>query len=400
MKDKLAKRARKLRKHPFIIPVVTFVVLFFATLALFILTNGTTIKPSDSRIVLLSINGKQQVVPTRATTVSDMLTRQNITLGKGDVVEPDPDTPIVQDNFRVNVYRARSVIIYNGRNRYFANSAAPSARNVVTQAGITIYPEDNVDVVPIENFAQDGFASEKIVIDPATAVKVSLYGVNVVLRSHAKTVGDLLVERNIKLATKDTLKPKASILLTKAKQILIIRSGTTIATRKETFQPPMQIIDDPNLSFGVTVVRQAGQPGKRLVTYQVKVVNGKEVSRKVLQSVVIQEPVKRIVASGGYVNIPSDKLSVLRAAGISGADAKYADFIFSHESGWDAARTSANGCIGLGQNCPSGDNYFIKAACPAWQGDPVCQAKRFTGYASRYGGWSGSYNYWLSHHYW
>lgn len=407
MKDKFLKRAEKakrralkVRKHPFVLPVLTFMGLFFAAIVTFVALNGTTLTPSDSRVVLLTVNGQQSVVPTRATTVGQLLEKSAISLGQGDLVEPDPSTPIVEDNFRVNVYRARTVAIYDGNKSYFTNSASPSPRTVVAQAGVMTYAEDYVDVVPIDSLTGTGFASEKIVIDRATPVNVSLYGVRVVLRTHAKSVADLLAEKNVKLSPKDTVKPALSTLLSKTQQILVTRAGTKIATRKETIAAPIQNIQDSSLSFGVSVVRQAGKPGERLVTYQINVVNGREVSRKVIQEVILEEPVNRIVASGDYVNIPSNKTSVLGAAGISPSDYKYADFIFSHESGWDAARTSANGCIGLGQNCPNGGGYFIKQACPQWEADPVCQARRFSGYAGRYGGWAGAYNYWISHHYW
>ena len=85
---------------------------------------------------------------------------------------------------------------------------------------------------------------------------------------------------------------------------------------------------------------------------------------------------------------------MLASAGIKESDWPYVEYIFSRESGWNASSVSANGCIGLGQNCLSNGQYFIKLACPNWQTDVICQIKRWDEYASKYGGWYGSYLHW------
>lgn len=80
-------------------------------------------------------------------------------------------------------------------------------------------------------------------------------------------------------------------------------------------------------------------------------------------------------------------------AGISQAEWQYVDYIISHESGWRPHAVSPNNCIGLGQNCPWNGKYFLPLACPNWQSDPVCQLRRWSEYAGKYGGWAGAYRY-------
>src|SRR5690349_21402033 len=94
-------------KHPFIIPVVTLLVLFFGALGLFIVSGQSPVIASDSHVVVLSHDKKQETLPTRAKTVGEFLERVNIKLNEGDVVEPTQDTEILDDKFRINVYRAR-----------------------------------------------------------------------------------------------------------------------------------------------------------------------------------------------------------------------------------------------------------------------------------------------------
>lgn len=161
----------------------------------------------------------------------------------------------------------------------------------------------------------------------------------------------------------------------------------------------VETIEDASLSFGSTAVRQQGSAGKRSVTYQIELQNGKEVSRKVIQSVVAQEPVKHIIARGKTVFIPADKEAVMRAAGISPSDFAYVNYIVSRESGWNAAASNrSSGAYGLCQALPGSK---MASAGSDWQSNPVTQLRWCDGYAKgRYGSWAAAYNTWVSKHWW
>src|SRR5689334_7341706 len=83
-----AEKVRRWGNHPFVIPVVTFLVLFFVVQILFINAGGTTVGATDTRVVKLTVDNKTQVIPTRAQTVGDLLKRLDITLQKDDIVSP------------------------------------------------------------------------------------------------------------------------------------------------------------------------------------------------------------------------------------------------------------------------------------------------------------------------
>jgi hypothetical protein len=152
-----------------------------------------------------------------------------------------------------------------------------------------------------------------------------------------------------------------------------------------------------------------------VVTYQVETKNGRESGRKVIQEVVVQEPVKTIVARGRAVAIPGDKTSIMAGAGVAQSDYAYVNYIVSRESGWCATKwqgqvgycpayytelyspSSSHG-YGLCQSTPAGK---MASAGGDWQSNPITQMKWCSGYAkSRFGGWSGAYNYWLAHGNW
>lgn len=398
-------RQLNLHNHPFVIPVTTFMLLFFFTLAVFVSLNGSTVGASDSRVVHISINGQQQVVPTRAATVGDLLQRLDIHLNQKDVVEPAADTPITEDDFHVNVYRARPVTIVDQGRKITTMSAAPTPREVAQNAGVKVYPEDKVEkqtpTMDASEVMRNGLVAEKVVIDRATPVNINLYGNAIDARTQAKTVGEALKEKDIKLQDGDTLQPSADTAVAPNTQIFIVRVGHQVASSEEEIPVPVETVQDPALTAGMTSVKEPGSPGKKLVTYEVELRNGQEISRKVLQEVVVTQPTRRLVAKGtkvANIAVTGDKASLMFAAGIPESQHYAADYVISRESHWNLTARNSGGCLGLGQACPGSK---LVAACPDYAGDAICQLQYFTSYANgRYGSWVGAYNFWLVNHWW
>jgi uncharacterized protein YabE (DUF348 family) len=384
--------------HPFAIPVTALMLLFFVSLGTFVFLGEERVVATDSRLVVFSHDKKQETLPTRAKTVGEFLERVGVPLNEGDIVEPSQDTEIIDEKFRINVYRARPVVVIDNGKKTFAFSAATTPRSVATQAGIQVYPEDNLDSQMETDFIKDAAIGEKVIIDRATPANLNLYGTAVPVRTHAKTVGDLLKEKKVTLAKDDTVQPSLETLVTDQTQVFVVRNGTQIVTKEEPIAMETQVVEDASLSFGTTAVRQQGSPGKRLVTYQLDLQNDKETGRKIIQTVVAQEPVKHIIARGKTVYIPADKEAVMAAAGIAKSDYPYVNYIVSRESGWNAAARNPSGAFGLCQALPGSK---MSSAGSDWASNPVTQLRWCDGYAKgRYGSWSAAYNFWLAKHYW
>lgn len=399
-KKKKLRAVHKVRKHPaFFVPSITFgVLLVVVVVGLLIVSKGNNPAPQllerHSSLVILTVDKKEQIIPTKAKTVGDLLKRLDITLNEGDVVEPAANTEIVSDNFKVNVYRALPITIIENGQEIRALSAAATPRSIAKQAGIETYPEDRLVVDPADDFVTQGVIGQTMIVDRATPVNINLYGTQLAVRTQATTVGEFLKEKDIKLGNGETVQPDVSAPISPTEPIFVNRKGITVQTVTEPIAAATETVEDPNLSFGVKAVRQQGVPGVKAVTYQVNKQTG---AKTPFNEIIIQQPVSQIVARGTYINIPSDKQSVMAAAGISRGDFSYVDFIISHESRWNAAALNSRGCGGLGQACPASK---LAAACPNWQRDAVCQLRWFSGYASRYGGWSGAYNAWQNKGWW
>lgn len=406
---------RELHKHPFAIPVITVTVLSFVTMFGIVLLNSRSIDTNDSHVVQLSVDDKKIVLPTRAHKVGDFLERSKVKIKEGDVVEPSTDTQIDSDDFRINVYRAKPVTIIDGNKRIQALSAATTPRSIAAQVGIQVHAEDRITQANPKEVLRDLVLGSELIIERATPVNLNLYGTPVVVRTHANNIRELLKEKNVTAAGDDTIMPNYDTPITADMQVFVTRVGTKIETKTEDIANEQQIIEDTSLSFGTVALRQAGSPGKKLVTYQIELQNGQEIGRKIIQEVRVQEPVPRITARGRAVSIPADKSAWMASAGIAQRDYPYVNYIVSHESGW--CPTKWQGQVGY---CPpyyepihstdSGYGYGLCQSTPAkkmasagsdWQTNAVTQLKWCSGYAiGRYGSWEAAYNFWISHRWW
>ena len=399
-KQKHVRRLRRVAKKPlFTIPFATFMAFLVIGMAawVFLARNDNSLADNDTNIVIIDYDKKRQAVPTNAKTVGDLLQKIEVRLNPGDIVEPSRSTEIIGDNFRVNVYRAVPVTVIDGGQKTYAYSAAATPRSIVKQAGVSVYPEDRLRLEPTENFLTDSSIGERVIIDRATPINLNLYGTHVPLRTQATTIGDLLKERDIELGAGDSVQPSPNEKITKDTQIFVIRKGKQIVSEEQQIAMPVETVEDENLSYGSTAIRQQGAPGKKIATFEIELQNGVEIGRRLIQEVVSQEPVRQIVARGTFSDIPKDRTAVLVAAGVARSDFDAVNLIFSGESGWRTAATNASGCAGLGQACPGSK---LAAVCPNWRTDPVCQTKFFSGYASRYGGWQGAAAVWQRQHWW
>lgn len=403
------RRIKLLARHPVMVPVVTFLALAALTTGgILLLGGGSKVTTTDSLVVIVSHDHVQQIVPTHEPTVGALLQKLNIKLNQGDVVEPAADTPINQDEFRINVYRSVPVEIVDGSQKTYTFSAAATPRSIAQQAGVTVNPEDDLNTLPTTNFLQEDAIGERVVIDRATPVHVSLYGTEVDMWTRAKTVGDLLKEKGITLAAHDSLQPSPDTPISSNQLIFILRKGVKIASSTQTIPMPVKTEYASDLAFGEQAVRQQGSPGKRVITYQIQTQNGKEVSRKVIQSVVVQSAVAQIVVVGTSLSgIKGD----MALAGITPTDYQYADYIISRESGWcpTKAQGEYGSCPAYTGSVPSYGGYGLCQATPGikmesagadWATNPITQLKWCSGYAEKYGGWYGAYLFWSSNHYW
>ncbi len=389
-------------KHPFFVPLMTIGLLFVVSVVGFLAFGGHTLSPSDARIIKIHSDGKTQTIPSRASTVEEFLKRANIKYEEGDVVEPALNTQITSDQFTINLYKAKLVtIIDDAGKKTITKTAKVTPDAIATDVGYKIYPEDKIEVTPPTEAIADGVIGTQIKIEQSVPVKLNLYGVTYDIRTRAGTIADLAKERGIEFSDQSVL-PAPSTKIAANQAVFITDPGKQLVSGEEDIPSSIETVDDPDLDLGRTQVKSEGSNGKKAIVYEVL----PDGSRKLLQEVVINQPVNKVVARGKKaptvapnVSVSADKASIMAAAGISPDDYAYVDYIVGRESGWrPGAGNASSGAYGLCQALPASK---MATAGGDYITNPVTQLKWCSGYAnSRYGSWASAYSFWLARHWW
>ena len=403
---KAVKKAKFFVNHPFLLPVTTFFVVVFFGMGMFVTVGATTGGANDTKIININVDGENQTVSTRAKTVGDLLERLDIDTIEEDIIEPASTERIIEDNTQVNIYRARPVEIIDGDRSITVLSAQRSLKLLAAEAGLKLLPEDKVTLSSRETSILDSSASEVITVDRSVEVRLTVYGVLSTVRTTSDTVEELLSERNIDLQEGENVQPADTRTpIINGMLISVNREGVKTVAITEEIPFETVIETDSNLEAGNTQTRTEGVLGERAVIYEIEEVDGIEVSRKEIQTVTTKNPVNEVRIRGtkqatlsSNISVSEDKIALMAAAGIAPEDYVYVDYIISKESRWrPGALNASSGAYGLCQSLPASK---MASAGADYLTNPVTQLRWCNGYASRYGGWQGSYNAWLAQSWW
>ena len=270
--------------------------LFFVNQALADATKPAA--KAGEKLVTIYDRGAEKTIVTKARTIREALKLAKFSIDeRQDVVEPSLDSEMVAEKYNINIFRARPITIVDGNKRLKVTTAEQTPALIAKAAGIEVFEEDKTTLSNSDNMAVDG-ANMVMKIDRASMVNFVLYGKESVIRTHAKTVGELLKEKNIDPKKDDTLSVDRSAKIIPGMKIELWRNGKQTITAEEDVKFEVEKVQDANRDSGYREVKQAGENGKKNVTYEVEMKNGVEVSRKEIASVVTKEPKKQIEIVG------------------------------------------------------------------------------------------------------
>lgn len=270
--------------------------LFFVNRAL-----AETAKPvtkAGERLVTIYDRGVERTIVTKARTVREALKLARLSIDeRQDVVEPGLDSEMVAERYNVNIFRARPVTIVDGGKRLRVTTAQQTPILIAKAAGLEIFNEDKTTLAKADNVAIDG-ADMVMRVERASLVTFVLYGKTSTVRTHAKTVGELLKDKHITPKKDDMLSVDLSAKIVPGMKIELWRNGKQTVTVEEEVKFETEKIKDANRETSYREVKQVGENGKKNVTYEIEMKNGTEVSRKEIASVVVKEPKKQVEIVG------------------------------------------------------------------------------------------------------
>ena len=270
--------------------------LFFVNQALADATKPAA--KAGEKLVTIYDRGAEKTIVTKARTIREALKLAKFSIDeRQDVVEPSLDSEMVAEKYNINIFRARPITIVDGNKRRKVTTAEQTPALIAKAAGIEVFEEDKTTLSNSDNMAVDG-ANMVMKIDRASMVNFVLYGKESVIRTHAKTVGELLKEKNIDPKKDDTLSVDRSAKIIPGMKIELWRNGKQTITAEEDVKFEVEKVQDANRDSGYREIKQVGENGKKNVTYEVEMKNGTEVSRKEIASVVTKEPKKQIEIVG------------------------------------------------------------------------------------------------------
>lgn len=293
------------------------------------------------RLVMIHDRDTEQGLITKADTLREVFKQAGIRLDQNDRVEPGLDEPLVANHYQVNIYRARPVVIVDGPIKQLVMSAYQTPKQIAKHAGIELRDEDNAEVDVTNDFASDG-ASIRMSVDRAAPIQLTLYGKAETVYTQAETVADFMKEKNIVLGKDDDTSIEPSAKITSNMQLSIWRNGKQTMTQEEAIPFETEKIQDANREASFKQVDTPGVKGTKMVTYEIIMQNGIEVSRVAIQTVVTKQPTKQVETVGAKFNYTGGPLSEaqINALGMC-------------ESGMTATRNSGNGFYGAFQFMPS-----------------------------------------------
>lgn len=289
---------KKPRHHPYVTGAFLSVFLFFMACFGLVVANAQTIGPDDIKVVDVYEDGELRYVPTRAATLAEFIAKQNIQLSEDDLIEPNLDTIIDQDNFEVRIFRGKPVSITEGQETRRLISPYQEPRLIAQKAGYNLDKADRAEWT-------DGFGVEPvraIRITRAQTHQINLYGTLFTHKSHANVVADILGEAGVVVAEGDTVEPSLTSNVNSDTTITISRFGTQVVTVTEEIPFTVDRQQDPNLSVSYREIKKAGVKGIKTVTYEIVYKNDIESSRKVVREYIEQEPEAQVEVVGTLSN--------------------------------------------------------------------------------------------------
>lgn len=275
---------------------------FILVLAVLIITSigiagSTSAQEQDGRLITLYDRGVKSVFLTHEKTIGEALKAQSIELDARDTVEPGVSEELVAADYRVNIYRARPVVVVDGAVRTKIVTPYQTASQIVKDADIPLYPEDKAIISRSSDFISDG-AGLQVTIERAIYFTFDLYGKKSQVRTHGATVGEMLKEKGVVLGADDRVSLAPETPMSNNIEVRVWREGKQTINEEQAIPFTVEYIYDADRPVGYRAVQTAGIAGVQAVTFEVEIKDGQEISRKEIARITTSQPSKQTLAIG------------------------------------------------------------------------------------------------------
>jgi len=265
------------------------------------LVDDMVIRILPARDVTIIRNGEERQFQTPLQNPWDILQNAGIAVDAGDKVwvngalanvDALPDWTVPAQHIRIR-RAVRLTIIDDGAQSTLITNA-DSIGDALYEAGIELYLTDQVtpslETVPS--------AEMTVHIKRALPVKLLVDGVTIDARINAARVAEALVELNAPLFGLDYVLPPAETAISADMMIEIVRVTEDILTESAAIDFAVVTSLDDSLNLDDVAILQEGRAGTQETRYRLRYENGVEVERELIETVVAEAPIDKIVAYG------------------------------------------------------------------------------------------------------
>lgn len=243
--------------------------------------------------VTLVIDGKATTVGTFAASVGELLTGSEVQVGPHDRVAPGMGASLA-DGMSIRVLHAKEItVVLNGRARSVFVTGS-TVDDVLEHINVRLRQGDRVEPsrgAPIEE-------GDVIVYREAVQVRLSIEGRDRRIITNAPTVAYLLDSMGVVLKGKDRVVPAPGEGLVTGMRIDVIRVEVRRLTEQADIPFGTNVVYSDRYIQGQRVLERSGIPGLQELTYQVRLENGDEVSRDLVDRRVLRTPVDQVLVVG------------------------------------------------------------------------------------------------------
>lgn len=289
------KQKRTQLKKSFLI--VAFALAVAVMVIAFLLHAPARAQNTNSRLISVYDRGQWSSFLTQAKTLQEALEDAAITLDAHDAVEPSLAEELVAPEYKVNIYRARPVTVVDGAVRKKIVTPYQTAQRIAQDVGLGLNGEDTATLTPSKDFLGDG-AGLVLTIDRAIDVSLDLYGKRTSIKTKADTVGDMLAEKGIELASSDRVSLPLKTPITPGLSVRVWREGIQTTTVEQPVGYGTQIVYDADRPVRYRAIETPGVEGVRTITYQIEIKDGVEISRNEINQLITRQPSPQIVVIG------------------------------------------------------------------------------------------------------
>ncbi len=270
------------------------------------LEDGMVIRIVPPRAVTIIVDGNQRHLQTTLRNTLDILRSADIAVQASDKIwvngalaniEALPEWTAPAQHIRIR--RAIRLTINDGGAQSTILTNADSIEDALSEAGVSLHSNDQVSP-PLDSALA---ADMTVRIKRALPVTLLVDGLTIEARTGAARVGDALIELNAPLFGLDYVQPSAETAIHADMTIEIVRVSEEIVAEGAPIDFKVVTQLDADLKLDEVAVRQAGRAGAQETRYRLRYENGVEVERQLIETVVVEAPIDKIVAYGAKVEV-------------------------------------------------------------------------------------------------